>query len=263
MAGEADTSAVTTDDTSSLVSGDAGAGAPAAGDKPAEAPQGDKPAGDTPTESKPAPKAGDDASADGEKPEASLLDDEDNPPEDKDGQADKSKDGAPEAYEQFVLPDGRELDEATLAKATPVMRELGLNQENAQKLVSFYDELIQEAGKAQVASHHALLKEWTAAVKADPEFGGEKLSQSRGHVRQAIAKYGGDGESQKQLLAMLSTDHTKGGWGIGNHPLIFNLLARIGATTSEDTLVHGDAAAQTRPKTHAEVLYPNMPGDNQ
>lgn len=258
MAGEAETAAPVAEDTASLVE-DAGAAAPAAdAGKPAE---GDKP--DTPTESKPADKAGDDAKAEGDKPEASLLDDEETPPEDKDGQADKAKDGAPEAYEQFTLPDGRELDPVALAKATPILKKLGHNQESAQELVSLFDELMQEQGKAQVAGHQALLKEWTAAVKADPEFGGENLAKSRGLVKAAIAKFGGDAESQKQLLAMLSTDHTKGGWGIGNNPLIFGLLARIGATTSEDTLVHGDAAAQARAKSLAERMFPNMPGDNQ
>ena len=231
---------------------DGSAAAPAAGD--------DTKPTDTPTESKPADDkdAGNDAKTEGNKPESSLLDD-DNPDEKTDGPAAEKPKGESEAYEQFTLPDGRELDSTVVTKATPVMKKLGLDQAGAQELVSLYDEMVQEQATAQLAAHQNLIRDWTKAVKNDPEFGGENLSKSRGLVRQAIAKFGGDAESQKQLLAMLGTDHTKGGWGIGNHPLIFGLLARAAAATSPDSTVVSDASAPANSaKQPWDRVYPNM-----
>lgn len=227
------------------------ADAPAADAAPVETKADDKPA----AESKPADdkKAGDD-----EKPEAKadgdLLadDDEGKSPEDKDGQADKSKDGAPETYEAFTLPEGVQLDEAALAEATPAFKEVGLSQEQAQKLVDVYAKLQQSAAEKTLAGFNQIKNDWKASLKADPEFGGDKLPQTVGAAKAVLAKYG-----DKNLVNDLKE------WGWANHPGLIKLLARVRGHLSEDTLETGDAAAQARVKSLAERMFPNMPGDNQ
>src|SRR6185437_10360924 len=50
-------------------------------------------------------------------------------------------DGPPESYD-FKAPEGKELNSKFLDRATPVFKELGLSQANAQKLVDTYNELV-------------------------------------------------------------------------------------------------------------------------
>lgn len=237
---------------------DAGAAekpAPGADDSapPAETKAGDKPAA---SESKPADdkKAGkDEAKGEGDKSAPSLLadDDEGKSPDEADGQADAKKDGAPETYEAFTLPENVAIDEAALAKATPAFRDVGLSQAQAQKLVDVYVELQQGAAEQQVANFQKVVNDWTAEIKGDPEFGGDNLAKSLSTAKTVLAKFG-DAQLRNDLKE----------WGWGNHPGLIRLLARVGANLSEDTLVNGDAAAQARPKSAAQQIYPNMPGDN-
>lgn len=215
-------------------------------------PEGDKPA----TESKPDgdKPSGEDGKGEGDKADADLLadDDEGKSPEGKDGQADKPKDGAPETYEAFTTPDGVQLDETAIAQATPIFKELNLDQSGAQKLVDVYATLQQAAAQQQVDGFNQVKKDWQAEIKADPEFGGDKLPETLGAAKAVLGKFG-----DKALLNDMKE------WGWANHPGLIRLLARVKAHLSEDTLVTGDEAAQQRPKSAAQTIYPNMPGDNQ
>lgn len=200
------------------------------------------------TESKPADdkKAGDDA-AKGDDP-ALLADDDEGTPEKKaDGQPDADKGKAPETYEAFTLPDGIQLDEEALASATPVFKDVGLNQEQAQKLVSLYADMQNKAAASQVAGFQQVKQAWVSEIKSDAEFGGAKLTQTLGAAKAVIGKYG-----DKALLNDLKE------WGWANHPGLIRMLARVNADLSEDTLVNADAAAQAAPKSAAEILWPSM-----
>lgn len=228
------------------------------------APEGTKPdANKTEPDSTPVAKpegdAGDAKPAEGKTDagEASLLaeDDEGKPKEKADGVADAKPDAAPEKYEAFTLPEGMSLDEEALAKATPILKEFGLNQEKAQKLVSLYADLTKatvEGAQAQAVSQHKqLISEWTAKVKAHPEFGGDKLPQSKAAAIKAINTLAGSAQEAAELRNMLSE------WGISNHPALFGLLVRAGTKLSEDTMVTSDAASQaSEPKKPWELLYP-------
>lgn len=216
---------------------------------------------ETTTKSKPADdkKAGKDgAKEEGDKSDASLLadDDDGNSPDKADGQADDKKDAAPETYEAFTLPDGMELDDTALAQAMPVFKELNLSQDNAQKLVSIYAELAAKTSEGirtqQVADHTKLVSEWTKATKAHPEFGGDKLPESRALVKKAIVALSDSPKEAAELTSMLNE------WKLANNPLLFSLLARAGSKLSEDSLVTADAAAQSAPKSAAEHLWPSM-----
>ena len=195
-------------------------------------------------------------------PETSLLDDDEGEqsPDKADGPADAKKDDKAPEYQSFTLPDGIEIDEQTLAKATPIFADLKLNQDQAQTLVSFYAEqtasLIKAAQDETNASFAKLKSEWAEATRSHPELGGDKLKASRVAANRAIEQLSTSPEEARELKSMLSE------WGLANHPLVFGLLARAGAKLSDDTLVHSEAAPQARAKSLAERLYPNMPGDN-
>lgn len=177
-------------------------------------------------------------------------------PQKADGQTDAKKDGEPEPYGAFQLPEGVELDQATLAQATPVLRELGLNQDQAQKLVSLYAEITEQTintlNEQQNEARRVMVAEWTNQTKAHPEFGGDKLKASAGLVLKAIDALSDSPKDAAEFKSMLKES------GLGNNPHIFALLARAGSKLSEDTLVTADAAAQGAPKSAAERLWPSM-----
>lgn len=206
-----------------------------------------------------AAKPADDAKPEGDKPPASLLDDDEDgeKPSDAESPAPDKEGGEPEAYQSFTLPDGMSLDDTALAAATPILKKFAPKQEDAQELVSLYADLTKQTldgvAAQQAADHRNLVSEWTKATKSDPEFGGERLKESQGLVKQAIAKFGGTPDQQAQLTSMMKE------WGIGNNPLLFGLLVRAAAATSQDTLETGDSAASPHAgKAPWERMYPNM-----
>lgn len=206
--------------------------------------------GATPTESKPDAKAsGDDGKGEADKAAPDLLadDDEGTPDKKADGPADADADKAPETYEAFTLPEGVQLDEAVLAQATPIFKDVGLNQEQAQKLVSLYAGMQAEAAAQQVADFNKIKSDWAGELKADSEFGNENLAKTVGATKALIGKFG-----SPRLLNDLKE------WGWGNHPEFQRMCARISAALSPDTTVIADAAHQARPKSAAEVMFPEM-----
>ena len=212
---------------------------------PAETPTESKPDGDKPS--------GDDAAKGDDAPSLLADDDEGTPEKKADGQADADDKGtAPETYEAFTLPDGVVIDDEKLGRATPLFKELGLQQDNAQKLVTFFAELQQEAAAQSIAQFQQVKKDWAADIKADQEFGGEKLPQTLGAAKAVLGKYG-----DKALLNDLKE------WGWANHPGLIRMLARVNAHLSEDHLVTADAATQSEPKSPAERLWPSMFQNNQ
>lgn len=214
----------------------------------AAAPVTDDTKGDKPvTESKPDAKASGDDVVKADAEDLLADDDEGTPDKKADGQADADAEKAPETYEAFTLPEGVQLDEAVLAQATPVFKDVGLNQEQAQKLVSFYASMQAEAAAEQVAGFNKIKSEWAGELKADREFGGENLSKTVGATKALIGKFG-----SARLLSDLKE------WGWGNHPEFQRMCARINATLSPDTTVIADAAHQTAPKSAAEVMWPGM-----
>lgn len=87
--------------------------------------------------------------------------------------------GAPEKY-AFTAPEGQELDTSALAQFEPVARELNLTQEQAQKLVDVYPKVLAGVQQQQAESWQKQTEDWTAAVKADKDIGGDKLASNLG-----------------------------------------------------------------------------------
>ena len=140
----------------------------------------------------------------------------------------------PEAYADFSLPDGVELDSATLESVAPLMKEAGLSQESAQKFVDWYAERVQADAQRQVDAFNQLTGDWRTQSENDSEFGGEKFEESVATARAAIDKFGTP--ELKQLLE----DH-----GVGNHPEVVRFMVRVGSLTKEDN--PGETGANVSP----------------
>ena len=72
-----------------------------------------------------------------------------------DGSLDDSK-----VYADFTMPEGLTIDEALLAEALPIFKELGLTQEQAQKMVDFEAKKVQAGQQNQLETFNQLIKDW-------------------------------------------------------------------------------------------------------
>lgn len=197
----------------------AASGDPATGDNPAGA---DKPATEKTAEELAAEKGAKD------KAEKDATD-----------KAEKDKKpAAPEKYE-FAAPEGQELDANALSVFEPIAKELGLTQEQAQKLVDIYPQIQQQQAEAwskQVA-------DWGEQVKADKEIGGDKFEVSVGLAQRALDQFG-----NPELREYLNAS------GLGNHPALVRFCAKVGKSMAEDSFVVPNQGGQ---RSAADILYGN------
>lgn len=151
----------------------------------------------------------------------------------------------PDTYADFSLPEGMPLDDALLTEATPLFKELGLTQEQAQKLVDFQAKQVQASSQSQVDAFNQLMDDWTEKSKNDSEFGGDKFEESIAVARSAIDKFGTP--ELKQLLE----EH-----GVGNHPELIRFMVKVGKLTAED-VPGGTSVPASKEQDRVSQLYPN------
>jgi hypothetical protein len=156
----------------------------------------------------------------------------------------------PEKYE-FKLPAGVTMDAALVEKATPLLRELGLSNEAANKLVA----LQLQHQDAQAAEYTARTsKAWLEEIQADKDFGGEKLEATH--------------RASNAFLNQFDTDHSVAKllqeFGIGNHPGLIRMMARAAAHFAQDTF-HGSTGVPSVSEEEAQhrKMYPSMFKDSK
>lgn len=162
----------------------------------------------------------------------------------KGGKPAEKKTGAPEKYEAFKLPDGVKLDEAALAEAAPLFKDLDLTQEQAQKLIDFQAKNVATAAKTAVDNWNSHMDTTLAAAKADKDVGGHNWDQSIGHAAAFIKAFG-----TPALQAYLNTAEA------GSHVEIIRAFAKAGKAVSQDGFVPG-AASPSAPVSLADRIFP-------
>lgn len=164
---------------------------------------------------------------------------------------------APSAYTDFSVPEGHTLDTAAIESATPIFQELGLSQEQAQKLVSFYSEQIGKINSENEGYMETMRTQWREELKADKEIGG-KLDAVRVEI----------GRTLDRLPEAIRTNFKEAMnmTGAGDHPAVIKAIYSLGQLIGEGTHVSGDrpsehgqtrAGVQSRP-SHAESMYPKL-----
>lgn len=152
---------------------------------------------------------------------------------------------APEAYAPFTVGEGLTLDESVQALALPIFKELDLDQAAAQKIVDAYGQITQQLDQRSNAAHATMIADWQKQGRSDPDFGGANYDQTTSEAQALIARYG-DPELTKFL----------GDTGIGNHPGLLRMFARIGKHFSEANIIPpaGDGGAGGK-KPLADLLW--------
>lgn len=157
----------------------------------------------------------------------------------RDEAAEEAPATVPEKYE--LAMEGVELDRDTVEAAEPVFRELGLSNEQANKLVpvakDFADRTAQatlkqimDAGKQQKA-------DWLAAFKADEKIGGAKTEETTHLAAKALDTLGyPEGSDFRKVLTET---------GFGNHPEMIRVFRTLGEMVGEDGFIRSDATQKT------------------
>lgn len=157
-----------------------------------------------------------------------------------------AKAGAPEKYEDFKAPEGFEIDKATLDKATPMFKEMGLSQEHAQKLVDLYAEISKDAAEAPYKAWEELNKSWQDQVKADPEIGPKLDAEVKPTIAKALATLPPQTVSEFKAAMDLT--------GAGNHPAFIKAFYSLAKMVTEGGHVSGKGPSEhgQNEKGHSE-----------
>jgi len=202
---------------------------PAQGDDQAQAPTATLLTGEPPAETEAKPIEGDEqGQTEGEKTEDEKSEDE-------------KPEGPPEKYE-LKAPEGfDQLDPVLVESFEPLARELNLTNENAQKLV---ETMMPKVVERITAQHREAwgkqLEQWVTTAKTDKEIGGQAFDQASKQARAALAKFATP--ELMQMLAYPSAENPNG-LGLGNHPELVRVFARIGKASAEDQIAPGKTPA--------------------
>lgn len=159
----------------------------------------------------------------------------------------------PEAYE-LTFSEGVTADAATIEEATPLLKELNLSNEQAQKFVPIIEAHTERAIKARDAQIDQFITEqrkgWLDAAKSDEQIGGKNWDATIVDAAKALDRFGAvKGSEFRGLL-----DQT----GLGNHPEMIRMFAAIGKAISEDTDFPRASGANAPAQSREEILYPSM-----
>lgn len=166
--------------------------------------------------------------------------------------------GAPESYSDFTVPEGQTLDKALIEGASPIFKELNLSQDQAQKLVDFYNTQTKSASDAAIAAVEKLRSDWRDQTKADATIG-PKLDSVLVEIGRAKDKL----PIEVRQAFSEAMDFT----GAGDHPAIVRAFYELAKLVNEGTHVAGkgpsvegqNSKGQTQRPTIAGSLYPNLP----
>ncbi len=146
----------------------------------------------------------------------------------------------PIEYGDFVVPEGMTLSPEQLEAFKPVAQELGLSQEQAQKLIDLQSTNAAAQGVALEAELKAETAGWKETLRAEPNYSDNLQLASDGiDALDAI-----DSSLYADLKAQL------GEW----NPVAFKVLSIVGKSVQEGRLQIGGA----NPSRSKDTMYPEM-----
>jgi len=167
--------------------------------------------------------------------------------EKKDGIAPPAK-IVPEKYE-IKAPEGLTIDDKAMEKFTPVFKELGLSQVDAQKLVDAYAPYMKEIMEARQQENLKVFKdmvaEWGESAKKEQ---GADYSKKLSVAAKLTDKFG-DPEFREMLNET----------GVGNHPAMIRFMIKVGNQFAQDSLADsGMKKSDDGLEAAAKKLFPTM-----
>lgn len=158
----------------------------------------------------------------------------------------------PEAYE-LTAPEGMDLDADLVAEASPIFKEIGLTNDAANKLMPMAGKLVEKTvarlQEQAIDQHNVQRKAWLDDAKGAEDIGGAKWDATLHTAARGLDALGyKEGHAFRTFL-----NET----GIGNHPDMIRIAARLGQLVGEDgEFVRADAGAEVKVPLEKR-LYPN------
>jgi len=182
--------------------------------------------------------------SDGKKPDEQVKDPA------AEGQTEEGSEQNAQAYEQFTLPEGVELNAVALEKATPILQKYNMPQEDAQALVDIAAEMVSKGTQDATAAHEKLVSEWhDQTVEQYGKEGEAQFKEKAGLANSALKKF-----FSPQEMGLLDA------YGIGNLPGLFGLALHVGTMMKEDgNVLSGNGTGGAGEKTLADTWYPDEP----
>lgn len=156
----------------------------------------------------------------------------------------------PETYDLSL--EGVELDAALVEEATPIFKELGLTNDQANALLPLAPKLMAQAQEATmqrlIEAGAQQRQQWLEATKADPDIGGAKMEETTHLAAKGLDAIGFvEGHPFRKALTES---------GFGNHPDMIRMARRLGELVGEDgDFVRAGAGSTTTDPLNE--LYPN------
>lgn len=176
------------------------------------------------------------AEAEGTKPETEVNE----PPATEDKPAEEP--ATSEVELKLELKDG--VSETDLSEVLEFAKENKLSQEAAQKIIDSRSALHSKFAQAQAQALSNAIESWKTEVKNDPEIGGDNFGKSIELANLTISHY------DKEFKDVL--DKT----GLGNHPKVLRLLARIGKDLQDDSMVRSKSHGAPESRSDYDLFYP-------
>ena len=147
----------------------------------------------------------------------------------------------PAEYTDFTMPEGVAATPELLTEFKGVAQELGLTQEQAQKLVDLQAKAVLASAKEQQDQFTQLGNDWANETK--------KLLGNNFEAEMRYAAKARDRFASPELVHLLNDSK------LGNHPEMVKLFVAIGKVVSEDSLVSGKTVPE---KNTLASMYPTM-----
>ncbi|MDD4556222.1 MAG: hypothetical protein PHE89_02685 [Alphaproteobacteria bacterium] len=159
----------------------------------------------------------------------------------EDGKDASGKDANEEVdYAKVAMPEGFEIDDAMLSEATPLLKDLKVGKENAEKLFKMGAGLIQNFQEKQAQAWEKQQKDWHDTAMNDPVI---SLAENRAIAARAYKELATDG-----LKAVVDQ------FGLGNHPEVVRHFYNLGTKMQDDKLVLASGSG-VADKTLGQTLY--------
>lgn len=143
---------------------------------------------------------------------------------------------------KLELKDG--VSEQDISEVLEFAKENKLSQEAAQKIIDSRSALHSKLEQAHAQALSNAIESWKTEVKNDPEIGGDNFDKSIELANLTISHY------DKEFKTVL--DKT----GLGNHPKVLRLLARIGKDLQNDSMVRSKNHGAPESRNDYDLFYP-------
>jgi hypothetical protein len=170
----------------------------------------------------------------------------------------------PDKYE-FKAAEGHSIDDAVVARFTPIFKELGLSQDAAQKLFDAYNAQSKTNAENTTKLVNDMREGWRNDIAKDPILG-PKLDTVKADIGRAKASL-----FENDPVGLKAFNEAADLTGAGDHPAFVKAWVKIAQRINEGTHVSGGNPSehgQTAPDrsarpTAAQAMYPGLPSVNR